>query len=365
MRGGRTGSRSLFVALLVYLVLFAATDAATPDHFIRIAPFTALAPFVASALLSLRQTAVIAVLCVTLITVEYAFVIDGVSPANRWLILLYTPVAGAISLVICRGRLEREERVRATSEAAQRLLLRELPLRADDVVVSGFYITSDHGALIGGDIYEVLSTPFGTRAVIGDVRGKGLPAMGAGAAVLTAFREGAYQEPKLRTVVERMDQGLMRYGRRVQNDELFVTALVLEIADPETVRIIDCGHVPPFIIGDGDVMEVWIEEPGLPLGMSDLVDEQRRVLDLKMTSGGRLLACTDGVSEARDAAGVFYPLADRLRRWPDLPTDRMLALLRADLERHSPGELSDDVAVLVVDRRGADAGILQPGARIP
>lgn len=343
------------MALLGYLVLFTAADAATPDHFLRLAPFTALAPFVASALLSLRQTAVVAVLCVALITVEYTFVIADISPANRWVILLYTPVAGAISLIICRGRLEREEHVRATSEAAQRLLLRELPLRADDVVVSGFYITSDHGALIGGDIYEVLSTPFGTRAVIGDVQGKGLPAMGAGSAVLTAFRESAYQEPKLRTVVERMEQGLMRYGKRIQNDELFVTALVLEISCPEAIRIIDCGHVAPFIIGDGDVKEVLIEEPGLPLGMSDLVDEQRRELDLKVTSGGRLLACTDGVSEARDSAGAFYPLADRLRRWPRLSTDRMLAQLRADLESHSPGELSDDVAVLVVDRGGATA----------
>lgn len=72
------------------------------------------------------------------------------------------------------------------------------------------------------------------------------------------------------------------------------------------------------------------EEPGLPLGLSDLVDEQRRVHDLKVAGGGRLLTCTDGVSEARDSAGDCYPVAARLRHRPHLPTDRMPALLRAD-----------------------------------
>jgi serine phosphatase RsbU (regulator of sigma subunit) len=354
------------MALLAYLVALSVADIATPDRFMRLAPFLSLAPFAASAVLSLRQTVIVSVLSVAIVGVTYTpmmggVLISGVSPTNRTMLLLHAAAAGVLSVILCRSRLDREDRLlerearlRTTAEAAQRLLLRELPLFADDVTVDGFYIAASHEALIGGDIYEVLPTPFGTRAVIGDVRGKGLPAMGAGSAVLTAFREGAYQEPTLETVVERMEQGLMRYEKSVSNDggELFVTALVLEIAGPDAIRIIDCGHVPPFIIADDDVVEVGIEEPGLPLGLKNLAAEPRRVQDLQMTSGSRLLACTDGVSEARDPAGNFYPLADRLRSWPNLSTARMLPLLRADLEGHSLTELTDDVAVLVVEREG-------------
>jgi serine phosphatase RsbU (regulator of sigma subunit) len=118
-----------------------------------------------------------------------------------------------VSLFVFRVRLEREERIkrlRLTAAAAQRLLLRSLPLLSGYVVADGFYVAAEREAMVGGDIYEVLSTPYGTRMVIGDSRGKRLPAIGASAAVLTAFREGAYLQPDLRTVVERMEQGLLR-----------------------------------------------------------------------------------------------------------------------------------------------------------
>jgi serine phosphatase RsbU (regulator of sigma subunit) len=359
-------SRGVFLLLVTYLGAFAAVDQLTPGDAIRLAPFTILAPFVAGALLSLRLTAATCVLCLSLIVIEYGFLVPGVSGPNKAIIIACGAAACVVSMVVCRTRLAREERterLRITAEAAQRLLLRRLPLRSQDVEVDGFYFAAAREAMIGGDLYEVLGTPFGTRILIGDVRGKGLSAIGASSAVLTAFREGAYLERSLEAVIERMEDSLHRHNglheRDLRDDELFeeseteerfVTALALEITDSETVRMIDCGHVPPLVIRDDEVVELPIDNPGLPLGLRSLLDERQRSQEIELPRGSRVLAITDGVSEVRGPDGEFYPLVDRLRRWSSLPTAQILRLLRTDLENYAEGALVDDAAALIVQR---------------
>ena len=41
---------------------------------------------------------------------------------------------------------------------------------------------------------------------------------------------------------------------------------------------------------------------------------------------------------------------ERLHEWQRLPTSELLEQLRADLNRHASGALSDDIALLVVQR---------------
>jgi serine phosphatase RsbU (regulator of sigma subunit) len=344
----------LFVLLLLYEALVGAGDMLTSDAEIRLLPFSALGPFAASALFSFRQTIAVCALFLAFVSVDYSYVTD-VSATQHTVIIVSSAVLCVLALGVCWVRLGREERMRRlalTAEAAQRLLLRPLPLRTGDVAVNGFYVAAERESLVGGDLYEGLPTPHGTRVVIGDVRGKGLPAIGGSAAVLTAFREGAYQEATIVKVAERMEKGLERYGYTAASDprERFVTALIIETAGPDTYRLVDCGHEPPFVITRGAVAEVQIDDPGLPLGMGDLTDEPRRAQEVKVPTGGRLLACTDGVSEARNPAGEFYPLAERLADFRDLPTDQLLERIRKDLVAHTHGSLSDDVALLVVQR---------------
>jgi serine phosphatase RsbU (regulator of sigma subunit) len=337
-------------------VLATVADAVTSDAVVRLAPVTMLAPFVAGALLSMRQTVVVCVVFMALTGIEYGLWQPDLSTANRVTIVGSAAAVCVVSLAVCRVRLRREERIRRlglTAGAAQRLLLRSLPLPAGEVTVDGFYVAAEQESMVGGDIYEVLSTPYGARMVIGDVRGKGLAAIGASAAVLTAFREAAYQEPALSTVVQRMEQGLLRYETGpggAFDEEEFVTALVVETIGAEGLRVIDCGHLNPFVVGGGRVVEVLLDEPGLPLGMADLADVPRRLQDIRVPLGGRVLMCTDGVIEARNGRGEFYPLADRLHEWLLLPTGELLDRLRTDLNRHAGGALRDDAALLVVQR---------------
>ncbi|MFI1971940.1 hypothetical protein BLA24_02205 [Streptomyces cinnamoneus] len=366
-------SRRLPLALvLAYLAAVVCIDLMTPAY-LRLDVYAALAPVTAAAICTYRQTVFVGIADFLLMAAHHGVMPGEASLVNRVGAVLGNLLIVGASIVMARLRRDGEallERVRATGEAAQRALLRPLPLRTHSVVVDGFYVSSQREALIGGDIYEVVDTPYGTRVLIGDVRGKGLGTLGAGAAVLTAFREAAYHRRDLGSGVVAMEQGLHRYHRSAEYQERarnghaaeeFVTALVLGTEeDPAAsagapgripVVFVDCGHPAPFLIGaDGGVRELQTEEPGLPLGLGDLVDQPRPVQRVVLPPDSRVLACTDGVTEARAPDGGFYPLAERLDAWAALPTPELLGRLRADLAAHTGGRLQDDVAVLVVER---------------
>lgn len=76
--------------------------------------------------------------------------------------------------------------------------------------------------------------------IVGDVRGKGLPAVGTAALVLGVFREAAYDEPDLLDVVCRIERSL---ARNLGGDD-FVTAVVAGCPEPGRLEMVNCGHAP-------------------------------------------------------------------------------------------------------------------------
>lgn len=62
--------------------------------------------------------------------------------------------------------------------------------------------------------------------------------------------------------------------------------------------------------------------------------------------GDRLLLCTDGVTEARDVAGRFCPLADRAHLLKERDPQAVLEMVRQDLLQHVSVPLHDDAAML-------------------
>jgi hypothetical protein len=103
---------------------------------------------------------------------------------------------------------------------------------------------------------------------------------------------------------------------------------------------------------------------GLPLGLGDLTaDGPPPVLRAPLAPDETLLLVTDGVTEARDRGGVFYPLADDLaqavaRDPRTADPDRLVAHVRDRTLRHCGGHLADDTTVFAVrpTAAGADEG---------
>jgi serine phosphatase RsbU (regulator of sigma subunit) len=265
--------------------------------------------------------------------------------------LLAVTVAGSLASAL-RGRRERVlAAVRSVAEAAQHALLQPVPATVGPFQVAVRYSAAAAEARIGGDLYALVSTPYGVRLIVGDVRGKGLPAVGTAALVLGVFREAAYDEPDLLAVVARIERSL---ARNLGSDD-FVTAVVAGYPREGQLEVVNCGHAPPLLVRDSVVVPVEPDRPAPPLGLRLLSGETPALQVLPFSNGDQLLLYTDGVTEARDHAREFYPLAEGLaRHTSDEPVDTVTAL-HDELLAHVGGRLHDDAALLLL--RMPDAAV--------
>lgn len=320
-------------------------------------PLVSLGPAFAGLVGSWRRTALIGavalLLCITL------GLYDGLFATRRGYTAMAS-VAGVtvagIAAAVMRGRREAElASVRSIAEAAQRVLLRPVPLSAGPLRVAVSYISALAQAQIGGDLYEVVSSPRGVRVIVGDVQGKGLEAVETAAVVLGAFREAAYDEPDLTGLGERLERSVSRQ----LGDEKFVTAVLAEVSpDGDGVVFLNYGHPAPMVVReDGDVLFPTPPAFALPLGLGAHGGDAPVPYRVGFAPGEQVLLYTDGVTEARDAAGSFYPLADRAFLLKDPDEGAALQALRADLVRHGDGPPHDDAAMLLLRYQGhAGAG---------
>jgi serine phosphatase RsbU (regulator of sigma subunit) len=109
-----------------------------------------------------------------------------------------------------------------------------------------------------------------------------------------------------------------------------------------------CGHPPPLLLTPGNAVTVPSLHPSPPLGVYGTAEHTLDVFSFE--PGDTLLLYTDGVVEARDAHGRFYPLADRVARWTDNSPETLMHHLRRDLLAHAGGRLGDDAALIALHR---------------
>jgi serine phosphatase RsbU (regulator of sigma subunit) len=317
---------------------------------LRFRPLLALGPAFAALWCGMRRTALVgmAALALGVLLSSYHHALG--KRQNTMMLAMMAGITVA-SVFASSGRQRRERLladVRSVAEVAQQVLLRPVPRRVGPVHVAVSYTSATAEARIGGDLYEVASTRSGVRVIVGDVQGKGLAAVETAAAVLGAFREAAYDEAELTGVVARIEAALSRQ----LSGEKFVTAVLAEFDDGETVTLLNCGHPSPLILGSGGV-GVFAEprDSAPPLGLTELADVQPIPYTVRFAPGDRMLIYTDGVVEARDGEGRFYPLADRCGLLKAADPEKALEDLRADVLRHVGGRIGDDAAMLLVRRR--------------
>ncbi|GAA1914918.1 PP2C family protein-serine/threonine phosphatase [Streptantibioticus ferralitis] len=249
----------------------------------------------------------------------------------------------SVALVAAR---ERElAQVRSVAAAAQQALLRPVPRRLGALRIAVRYVAAAAEARIGGDLYEVLSTPYGARMLLGDVRGKGLAAVEAAVDVLGVFRDAAQTEGDLSAVASRLDGAL---ARRPGSEE-FVTAVLVSVPDQGPTSVLNCGHPPPLLRNAaGGTEELDPPRYAPPLALLSMVGSTYTASTIGFGPGELLLLYTDGVSEARDASDRFYPLLERVAGMRADDPEALLDELIADVRAYTGGGLNDDAALLAV-----------------
>ncbi|NBE52306.1 PP2C family protein-serine/threonine phosphatase [Streptomyces boluensis] len=283
---------------------------------------------------------------------------DELFSANHQAQIIALILVGASLVVFCavRERRDRElTQVRFVSETAQRVVLPPLPQHLGPLRVASRYLAAEAEAQIGGDLYAAARTASGTRLIVGDVRGKGMTAVGDAALLLGAFRAAAHRQASLGELVTYLDGSvcwdLAEPGETDRSGETFITAVVLDIPDRGGhVEMIACGHPPPLVLREGRPTTMHARQPAPPLGLGELARPRYHVDRFPFEPGDLLLLYTDGVTEARDSTGTFYPLTERVTGWTEPDPDSFLRRLQRDLLRHVGGHLSDDAAMIALQR---------------
>jgi phosphoserine phosphatase RsbU/P len=325
-----------------YLTGVMITDFLLPNRYDLI-EFYGVTALIAAATLGWRLTAAAGVIAVGGGFITGAYDQHALSSTTTQLPIGSVAATALVALIVAVIRERRESRLAAiteVAEVAESAIVSHAPISLPDLEVAHVYRSATNLASIGGDLYEAVSTPYGSRIIVGDARGKGLPAVQLAAVVLGAFRHAALSEPDLSQLATDLDRTVAAFA----GAEDFVTALILEVDDLE-VRIVCCGHPWPLIGPPGYVRPVEVEA-SLPLGLGG----DRPVQVKGFPTRQLLVLYTDGLTETRNSAGQMLDIetvATLIQTWEPEVAIKVIEKACSD---HIAGPIQDDVTILAIKR---------------
>ena len=220
--------------------------------------------------------------------------------------------------------------MRAASEIQQMLA----PVQIDTVPGLRIDVAFRPMREVGGDFYLCRVLADGRqRVLIGDVSGKGAAAAMAATLLLGAAAARDSDSPAVL---------LVNLNRVLRENHLtgFATCLCADITADGDVRIANAGHLLPYCNG----REVDLES-GLPLGI--LAKASYSETTLRIAEGDTLTLLSDGVVEARNAAGELFGF-DRASAISSRSAEEIVQAAQTHGQE-------DDITVLTLTLAGAPA----------
>ncbi|MFD9881911.1 PP2C family protein-serine/threonine phosphatase [Streptomyces alboflavus] len=257
--------------------------------------------------------------------------------------------ADAAQRQLTESRLRAQENARLERGLLPTPLLEGSPLR-----FAAHYRPGRSRALLGGDFYDTVRMPDGSvHVMIGDVCGHGPDEAALGVELRIAWRAltfaGLCGDELLSTL-----QRVLEHERA--DEEIFATLCTVDIApDGRRAGLCLAGHPSPLIARPGRPAELLPYDNGGPaLGLLPRARWPRRQVEL----GGSwsLMLYTDGLIEGRIGEGNQRLGQDgmvemvRRKMAAGLRGDALLEAAVNEVRDLNGGDLTDDVAVLLLDR---------------
>jgi steroid delta-isomerase-like uncharacterized protein len=253
------------------------------------------------------------------------------------------------------GRIVRERRIwdfsgfllqhvqRELSDAAevQRLLLPPGGFTGDGFEVAASSIPC---RTIGGDFFDYFELPNGQFAfALGDIAGKGPSAALLASSVLAILAAGR-QPDKPGASIEDANRAMLRRAVPAK----FATIVFATITSDGRLTYCNAGHNPPLLLGRSE--HRWLRAGGPVVGILRGAQFQEETLQLQ--DGDRLVAYSDGITEARNTDGTEFG-EDRLlscvQAHRDEPPAALVSSILETVRQFSVGtRQGDDLTVLVL-----------------
>ncbi|MFG2784803.1 PP2C family protein-serine/threonine phosphatase [Streptomyces prunicolor] len=268
----------------------------------------------------------------------------------------------AIRYAVARKRSDRAERklteskLRAQENARlERGLLPTPLLEGSPLHFAARYRPGRSRALLGGDFYDTVRTPDGTvHAMIGDVCGHGPDEAALGVELRIAWRAltlaGLCGDQLLGTL-----QQVLEHER--PDDEIFATLCTVDIApDGRRAGLCLAGHPSPLLARPGRPAELLpYDNNGPALGL--LPGARWPRMQVELGAEWSLMLYTDGLIEGRIGEGRRERLGQdgmvamvRRQLAEGLRGEELLRAAVNEVRDLNGGELTDDVAVVMLDR---------------
>jgi len=188
-----------------------------------------------------------------------------------------------------------EERFESELEAAR--TVQKVLIPNEFPVIPGFQVEAVYkpASQVGGDFFQIIGVPNGSAlVVVGDVSGKGMPAAMMVSLLVGTFRTLAHYTRNPGEILHAMN-----YRMLARSSGGFTTCVVLCVDPDGNVTAANAGHLSPYV---GD-RELTLEN-SLPLGLDarSTYHESR----FRLKPGEQITLLTDGVPEARNAAGELF-----------------------------------------------------------
>ncbi|GAA0921058.1 fused response regulator/phosphatase [Streptomyces thermoalcalitolerans] len=250
---------------------------------------------------------------------------------------------------LAEGRLRAQENRRL-----QRGLLPTPLLEGSTLRFAARYRPGRSRALLGGDFYDAVRTPDGTvHAMIGDVCGHGPDEAALGVELRIAWRAltlAGLCGDELLTTLEQV----LEHER--SDEEIFATLCTVDIApDGRRAGLCLAGHPSPLVIApDGSARLLPYDDNGPALGL--LSDARWPRTQVELGEQWSLMLYTDGLIEGRvEESGERLGqdgMVELVRRQHarGLRGEDLLRETVSEVRRLNGGELTDDVAVVLLDR---------------
>jgi serine phosphatase RsbU (regulator of sigma subunit) len=205
---------------------------------------------------------------------------------------------------------------------------------------------------VGGDLFDYALNNDVLSVGLFDTCGHGIRATTLASLVVNAYRNAR------RTGLDLVDTALsIDKWVRAEHPNLFATALLAELDwTTGVLRLINAGHPGAQLLRDGRAIKELPGPTALPLGLGHMSGRSPNVYEEHLQTGDRLLAYTDGVTDAVNEEGERFGLArltDLVERalTDELAAPETMRRLVGAVLAHQYDELQDDATAVLLEWR--------------